>query len=437
MNIILEGPDATGKSTLAEKLKSKYGMRIINSTSKTRNDLHYHIDLLDYQENTVFDRFHVGEMVYPDIYGRDGKLSDQDFIKITSRIVENNDLFIVFYCSDIEILKERLIERGELNYLKEIELQNRLFMKWIYVINAYEYKNFIAVDVSLQYAYDELDDWIESRFGKISANVAYRKMCRDLLEKGNEIETKTGSRGKSKELINYMIRIDDLENNVIDLKSRNISYIYLAGETLWYQAGRNDVSFISKFGKLWKRISDDGITNNSAYGFILKKKHGFDQIEKIIELLKNDPSSRRAILNINVPNEHVIETKDEMCTICLNFVIRNNALDCTGVMRSNDIVFGFTYDFSYFTQLQKYIASRLEVHVGTYTHFAMSLHFYERDYQLIKDIAYGTMEKKYESFDMDNLFRNSNELIDHIDNYWSDKEIFEELLKEKLIIRRK
>ncbi len=437
MNIILEGPDATGKSTLAEKLKKKFGMNIINSTSKTRNDFHYHIDLLDYQDNTVFDRFHVGEMVYPDIYGRDGKLSDQDFLKITTRIIENNDLLIVFYCSDINVLKERLIERGELNYLEEIDLQNKLFMKWIYVINAYEYKNFIAVDVSMPYAYDELDDWIDLRFGKISPNVAYRQMCRDLIEKGQEIETKTGSRGKSKELVNYMIRIDDLEDNVIDLKSRNISYVYLAGETLWYQAARNDVGFISKFGKLWEKISDDGITNNSAYGFILQKKHGFDQIEKIIELLKNDPSSRRAILNINVPNEHVIETKDEMCTICLNFMIRNNALDCTGVMRSNDIVFGFTYDFSYFTQLQKYIASRLGIRTGSYTHFAMSLHFYERDYQLIKDIAYGTLERKNESFDIDNLLSNANVLIDHIDNRWEDKEVFEEILKEKLIIRRR
>ena len=45
MNIILEGPDAVGNTTLAEKLKNKYNMDIIHSTSKTRNDLNYHIDI--------------------------------------------------------------------------------------------------------------------------------------------------------------------------------------------------------------------------------------------------------------------------------------------------------------------------------------------------------------------------------------------------------
>lgn len=52
---------------------------------------------------------------------------------------------------------------------------------------------------------------------------------------------------------------------------------------------------------MWNKLSDDGITANSAYGYILQKKHGFNQIEKIIELLKVDPYSRRAVMNINVP----------------------------------------------------------------------------------------------------------------------------------------
>ena len=435
MNIIIEGPDATGKSTLASKLK-KLGMKVINSTSKTRNDFAYHMDLLNYQDNTVFDRFHVGEMVYPEIYGRKGMLTSDEFIKITTRITENNDLFIVFYTSDIEVLKQRLIERGELNYLKEIELQNKLFMKWIYVINAYDYKNFIAIDVAKPLAYEELDDWIASRLNEMTPNIAYRKMCRDLIEYGHEVETETGSRGKSKELINYIIKIDNIEDNVIDLKTRNASYTYLAGETLWYAKGRNDVEFISKFGKLWERISDDGVTNNSAYGYILKYKHGFNQIETIVNLLKEQPSTRRAILNINVPNPNVASTKDEMCTICINFMIRNNKLDCTAVMRSNDIVFGFTYDFTYFTSLQKIIAKQLGIRVGSYTHIAMSLHFYERDYQLIKDIAYGTLEKK-EPFDTDLLLEKVDKLVEYVDENWKGKDDFEDLLRKELIIRRK
>ena len=38
MNVILEGLDAAGKTTLAEKIRDKWGFSILHSTVKTRND---------------------------------------------------------------------------------------------------------------------------------------------------------------------------------------------------------------------------------------------------------------------------------------------------------------------------------------------------------------------------------------------------------------
>lgn len=131
MNVIIEGPDATGKTTLANKLKEKYGFGIMHLTSKTPNDLKFHMQLLE-RDNMVYDRFMCGEMVYPQIYGRAPKLSIDEVCKIMQRIVDNNDILIIMYASDINTLKKRLIERGELEYLKEIEEQNN-----------YSYKHFI------------------------------------------------------------------------------------------------------------------------------------------------------------------------------------------------------------------------------------------------------------------------------------------------------
>ena len=65
MNIICSGMDAAGKSFLCEKLVKKYGMSVIHSTSKTSNTLEYHLNLLDYHDNTFFDRFHTGEIIFP------------------------------------------------------------------------------------------------------------------------------------------------------------------------------------------------------------------------------------------------------------------------------------------------------------------------------------------------------------------------------------
>lgn len=196
----------------------------------------------------------------------------------------------------------------------------------------------------------------------------------------------------TRELSNINFTLTDINNNIVSV--RDISPSYLFGELLWYFGGRSDVKFISKFSKMWEKLSDDGVTCNSAYGYLMREKYGFDQIQKIIELLEVDPLSRRAVINLNVPNENVIETKDEPCTIALQFYIRSNELHCTAMMRSNDIWFGLPYDVVFFTELQRYIANELRVQCGTYTHFATSLHLYDRNYERIKEIVDHPVSKK-------------------------------------------
>lgn len=203
-----------------------------------------------------------------------------------------------------------------------------------------------------------------------SMDKIYKRICSDLCE-APEV------RG-TKEMNNYTFILTNLDHNVINI--RDISKPYICGELLWYALGRNDMAFINKFAGLWGRISDDGVTSYSAYGDIVFKRHGFNQVEKIIQLLCEDPTSRRAVINFNVPNENVIETKDEICTIALQFLIRDGKLHCYCVMRSNDVWYGLPYDVIFFTELTKYIARRLNIPCGTYTHTVISLHVYERNY---------------------------------------------------------
>jgi len=435
-NIIVSGMDAVGKSYLCEKLVKKYNLDVIHSTATTSNTYEYHINLLDYHSNTFFDRFHTGEIIFPYMYGREPKLTLGEFDKITQRIIDNNDLYIIMYSSDPEVIKKRLEERGE-NTAWEIDEQSRRYKEVAkYVKDKFNYKNFYVCDIAEENAYDRLDEWIDEHFGKITTNIAYKKLANDLLDKGHVMETKN-IRGNTRELCNYMFTINDLDEEYISLKTGKTNLTYLAAELLWYWSARNDVEFIGKFAKLWKALSDDGVTNNSAYGYILQKKYGFDQIEKIIELLKFDPYSRRAVLNINVPNEKVIETKDEPCTVCLDYQIRNGKLHCTCVMRSNDMNFGLRNDLGFFISLQKYIAKRLGVPVGTYTHFAMSIHFYDRDFQYVKNIAYSSLETSSERLNIELLLDNKSLLVDWVDNKFTSKEDFTNLLKSMNIIYNK
>ena len=232
---------------------------------------------------------------------------------------------------------------------------------------------------------------------------AYKSLCEKLVD--------AQVVGNTRELNNVKIEIEDVTNSVVSI--RNTSLTYLLGEFLWYFNGSQSLDYISKFSTFWKHISDDGVTSNSAYGYLLKHKHGFDQIEKVIELLTVDPNSRRAVININVPNAKVIETKDEPCTIALQFLNRDGKLYCTAIMRSNDIWFGTPYDWAFFIELQKVIADRLGLGYGTYTHFATSFHVYERNMAEIKAIAETPIEelKTKIVFDRDLFHREKENLF--------------------------
>ena len=209
-------------------------------------------------------------------------------------------------------------------------------------------------------------------------NDIYRQLCGKVAVQGQEV-------AGTKELLNSGFTLLDITDNVPTART-GYSIAYMLGELAWYFTGREDVEFISKFSSFWKRISDDGVTNRSAYGAIVFNRYGFDQVAQVVDTLKRNPYSRRAIINFNVPNPERFETKDEICTIALVFELRGGKLDCTGIMRSNDIWLGTPYDVVFFTELQKHIANELGVDYGKYTHFAVSLHAYAKDIDRVREV---------------------------------------------------
>lgn len=239
-------------------------------------------------------------------------------------------------------------------------------------------------------------------------NSAYYYLSRALVLEGDEISGTT-------EINNMLFSIVDPTKNIAQIRTKSkfgVSLSYALGELVWYLSGDNSTEFIGQFGSLWQRISDDGKTNNSAYGYLIKNKWGFDQLDLMYNILTEDSSSRRAVININTPHPEVIETKDEPCTISLQFFIRDGALNMTTVMRSNDIWFGTPYDVIYFTTLQQILASRLDVKVGIYTHFAGSFHVYDRNIEDLKKVA----EYAYEDYD-DSISIDVLKLYDNIDEF--------------------
>lgn len=159
-HIIVDGPDAVGKSTLADFVKKNWDMESIHSDAKCKNDFDYHSELLDENESMFYDRFMAGEYVYPKLYGRDAKLTVSEMTKLFDKIVETNSLYIIMNTTDTDILIRRLVDRKEFNYLKEIQPQVELFRDFAYIFEEYfeKYDNFMYFDINQENAYDILYD---------------------------------------------------------------------------------------------------------------------------------------------------------------------------------------------------------------------------------------------------------------------------------------
>lgn len=183
--------------------------------------------------------------------------------------------------------------------------------------------------------------------------------------------------GVKGEVINAVTVIKDPTRGIVQSNIRKMPMRYAVGELMWYLSGNRNLSAIQNYTKAWDRMSDDGKTVNSNYGWCIQEKYGFDQWEYVKDLLIHDPNSRQAVLHIKTADE--TPSKDVNCTVCVQFFIRDGELHATVYMRSNDIWMGFPYDVFSFTALQVKMAMELGVKIGTYTHIAGSLHLYERD----------------------------------------------------------
>ena len=108
---------------------------------------------------------------------------------------------------------------------------------------------------------------------------------------------------------------------------------------------------------------------------------GKDQINFVINELKTDPDSRRAVVLIR--NSGDIGSPDPACLQHIQYTIRNNRLNCYVLFRSNDACKASFMNMFALIMLQKKIADELGVEVGTYTHRANSFHCYQKDFDLL------------------------------------------------------
>jgi len=167
-------------------------------------------------------------------------------------------------------------------------------------------------------------------------------------------------------------------NNIEDSKvKRGWSQEYAEAEWQWYLSGDSNISKLGElYGKvptIWKTMADKYGNVNSNYGWQWQRR---DQLDKVIEQLKGNKSTRQAAISIYDGKEIDSYATDTPCTYAVQFTILHGKLDMSVVMRSNDLWYGFCNDQYQFSNLQMLVAHELNIPVGIYYHFAHNLHIY-------------------------------------------------------------
>jgi thymidylate synthase len=185
---------------------------------------------------------------------------------------------------------------------------------------------------------------------------------------------------KVKETLGCDIYIMNPMDNLVYNSFYPASPYYIAQEYEWYHSYNNDVESIAKFAPFWRKIANPDGTVNSNYGCYIFKLYedGTSEWTRLVDLLRKDPDSRQAILQI--PITPFKNTKDLTCTSSLQFFVRDNKVFMTTYMRSNDLCKGFRNDIPFFTSLQIDLAKELDLEVGWYRHVVGNLHIYEPDF---------------------------------------------------------
>jgi thymidylate synthase len=189
---------------------------------------------------------------------------------------------------------------------------------------------------------------------------------------------------KTRELLSVQSIVNMADPRVL-FKTRKLSHKFMYAEAAWILSGDNRVSTIAPYNKNISPYADDGHRYFGAYG-----PKVIDQLPYVVAKLRQDVSSRQAV--INIWRENPPQTKDVPCTLSLQFLIRMGRLWCLATMRSSDAWLGWPYDVFNFSMVAHAVLIYLQqlgvtgLSLGNLVLTAGSQHIYERHYDVAKEL---------------------------------------------------
>ena len=233
------------------------------------------------------------------------------------------------------------------------------------------------------------------------ADKNFIETCKEILKNGYSSKgTNVRTRWQDGEEANY-ISIVGVTNKydvgkefpMITLRNNTKTVIRAIDEILWiWQKKSNKVNELNSH--IWDQWAGEDGTIGKAYGYQMARKYDFktkngikniDQVDYVLDLLKNDPSSRRIMTNI-FNFEDLKDMNLEPCAYGTQWLVKEGKLHLILNQRSQDMLAANGWNTMQYAALLCMFAQCTGLEVGTLTHNIGDCHIYDRHIPLIEKL---------------------------------------------------
>lgn len=231
------------------------------------------------------------------------------------------------------------------------------------------------------------------------ADITFIENCKDIMENGVwdtdcEVRPKweDGTPAHTVKKFGIVNRYD-LTKEFPILTLRRTYLKSAVDELLWiWQKKSNNISDLGSH--VWDQWADENGCIGKAYGYQLGIKHhypegDFDQVDRVLYDLKNNPQSRRIMTNIY--NHHDLsEMNLYPCAYSMTFNVSGNVLNGILNQRSQDMLTANNWNVCQYAVLMHMMADASGLKVGELVHVIADAHIYDRHIPIVKKIIANT-----------------------------------------------
>ena len=207
----------------------------------------------------------------------------------------------------------------------------------------------------------------------------YHELLRRVLEHGRPRDDRTGTGTLS--IFGAQARFD-LRKNFPLLTTKKLHLKSIIYELLWFLRGDTNVRYLNEHGvTIWDEWADEHGNLGRVYGAQWRDWRGengvrVDQIDDVISEIKENPQSRRLI--VNAWNAAEIERMAlPPCHVLFQFYVQDGELSCQLYQRSADLFLGVPFNIASYALLTLMVAQVVDLRPGDFVHTFGDLHLYQ------------------------------------------------------------